>query len=758
MPKERLSSDYSRFSKAELSFSYLHTNSTTHEFLFGALAEIVDNARDAGAKYLNIDVEKNDHLRGGNIIWFIDDGQGIGPTEVSDVIKFGRSSKRLHNLDSIGMYGNGLKSGSMRIANDVILLTKKDDTYSVILLSRTFLENEGLNEIVVAMPQFQVDSFRPYIPPSKSIDVHNHEVGVVLRYSPWKTLKDIEKQFHKIKGISGTAVAIYNLKLLNNGDTELDFKAVNNDILISSGNSWTESQTDNIDKEELLRFRVKALKDLESAQNDLKCIENLLREINSKISDLNKKTDKSLKELNVEINKEKLRASQVADEAKEKRIICQNLEKAVRQTKVISFIYGMKIENRYQDGIFIYNCGRLIKMYQKYRPQSELSLHYGGIVGIVDIPYQILEPTHNKQDFADAKEFKMLQKALSDGLIQYYKDMNFDTNDIEDFWISFGYKRNKQSWTIAPDPNLAKKRCLSVPKRIQCHDCFKWRIIPYGKFDDVRDDWRCRNHSNKQLANCNKKDDPPAIVNGGNLKKQRIPTFDEIEEDYRRHQRKLAEENSHTDMILSDKREQCFERISRIRHHSSENDKEDLVNSNKLNKLIPKRRGDRQQYHDMDSFSATKKRKTKSSSIEDAEVDVVSGEVDDDTSENTKLASNFKKCLEYFRPPKWNQSAEDIKRLTVQDLIRFPHKEFIQTYDKSLKKKFEDMRLERDTTNNIFLSLINSVKDFLRVLCNDDEHFARLTNGIENYSNEQLGRHYMSLLEQYQQQIQVKHE
>ena len=32
---------YSGFRRAQLSLDYLHTNSTTHEFLFGALAEMV---------------------------------------------------------------------------------------------------------------------------------------------------------------------------------------------------------------------------------------------------------------------------------------------------------------------------------------------------------------------------------------------------------------------------------------------------------------------------------------------------------------------------------------------------------------------------------------------------------------------------------------------------------------------------------------------------------------------------------------------
>uniref|UniRef100_A0A0E9U4D4 Uncharacterized protein n=1 Tax=Anguilla anguilla TaxID=7936 RepID=A0A0E9U4D4_ANGAN len=36
-------SNYSSLNRAQLTFEYLHTNSTTHEFLFGALAELVDN-------------------------------------------------------------------------------------------------------------------------------------------------------------------------------------------------------------------------------------------------------------------------------------------------------------------------------------------------------------------------------------------------------------------------------------------------------------------------------------------------------------------------------------------------------------------------------------------------------------------------------------------------------------------------------------------------------------------------------------------
>jgi cobalamin biosynthesis Co2+ chelatase CbiK len=47
----------------------------------------------------------------------------------------------------------------------------------------------------------------------------------------------------------------------------------------------------------------------------------------------------------------------------------------------------------------------------------------GGIMGIVDIPYLVLEPTHNKQDFADNREYRHMLKAMGEHMEQYWKDI-----------------------------------------------------------------------------------------------------------------------------------------------------------------------------------------------------------------------------------------------------------------------------------------------------------------------------------------------
>jgi hypothetical protein len=45
----------------------------------------------------------------------------------------------------------------------------------------------------------------------------------------------------------------------------------------------------------------------------------------------------------------------------------------------------------------------------------------------------VLEPTHNKQDFADAKEYRHLLKALGEHMVQYWKDVGI-VQGITTFW------------------------------------------------------------------------------------------------------------------------------------------------------------------------------------------------------------------------------------------------------------------------------------------------------------------------------------
>ena len=47
-------------------------------------------------------------------------------------------------------------------------------------------------------------------------------------------------------------------------------------------------------------------------------------------------------------------------------------------------------------------------MYERVGPQLEGGSSGVGVIGVVNVPYLVLEPTHNKQDFADAKVWRLV--------------------------------------------------------------------------------------------------------------------------------------------------------------------------------------------------------------------------------------------------------------------------------------------------------------------------------------------------------------
>lgn len=54
----------------------------------------------------------------------------------------------------VGLYGNGFKSGSMRLGKDAIVFTKNGETMSVGLLSQTFLEVTKAEHVMVPIVTF----------------------------------------------------------------------------------------------------------------------------------------------------------------------------------------------------------------------------------------------------------------------------------------------------------------------------------------------------------------------------------------------------------------------------------------------------------------------------------------------------------------------------------------------------------------------------------------------------------------------------
>uniref|UniRef100_A0A673IA60 MORC family CW-type zinc finger protein 2A-like n=1 Tax=Sinocyclocheilus rhinocerous TaxID=307959 RepID=A0A673IA60_9TELE len=505
--------NYSSLNRAQLTFEYLHTNSTTHEFLFGALAELVDNSRDANATRIDIYTEKRPDLRGGFMLCFLDDGTGMDPSEATHVIQFGKSSKRFPESTHIGQYGNGLKSGSMRIGKDFILLTKKDDKLTCLFLSRTFHEEEGLDEVIVPLPSWDAKTQQPL---TQDTEKYATETELIFKYSPFKNEEQLFRQFKKIEGPSGTLVVVYNLKLMDNREPELDVETDHQDILMAGmlvegvkperrsfrayaavlyidprmrifiqGHKVRTKRLScclynpRMYKYTSTRFKTRAEQEVKKADHLSKLAEEKAREAESKARAVELK-------LGDDLSKE-ARLVQVC-------LIRVEAKLSLKEPKELNFIFGVNIERRDQDGMFVYNCSRLIKMYEKTGPQLEGGMACGGVVGVVDVPYLVLEPTHNKQDFADAKEYRHLLRAMGEYLAQYWKDIGIAQKGIVKFWDEFGYL--SANWNSAPSNELRfrRRRTMEIPVTIQCDKCLKWRTLPF-QMDAVDkrypDSWVC---------------------------------------------------------------------------------------------------------------------------------------------------------------------------------------------------------------------------------------------------------------------------
>uniref|UniRef100_A0A673IES7 MORC family CW-type zinc finger protein 2A-like n=1 Tax=Sinocyclocheilus rhinocerous TaxID=307959 RepID=A0A673IES7_9TELE len=468
-------------------------------------------------------------LRGGFMLCFLDDGTGMDPSEATHVIQFGKSSKRFPESTHIGQYGNGLKSGSMRIGKDFILLTKKDDKLTCLFLSRTFHEEEGLDEVIVPLPSWDAKTQQPL---TQDTEKYATETELIFKYSPFKNEEQLFRQFKKIEGPSGTLVVVYNLKLMDNREPELDVETDHQDILMAGmlvegvkperrsfrayaavlyidprmrifiqGHKVRTKRLScclynpRMYKYTSTRFKTRAEQEVKKADHLSKLAEEKAREAESKARAVELKLGDDLsKEARAALRKAQDSAVALRAEATRKQAIHASKQKALKEPKELNFIFGVNIERRDQDGMFVYNCSRLIKMYEKTGPQLEGGMACGGVVGVVDVPYLVLEPTHNKQDFADAKEYRHLLRAMGEYLAQYWKDIGIAQKGIVKFWDEFGYL--SANWNSAPSNELRfrRRRTMEIPVTIQCDKCLKWRTLPF-QMDAVDkrypDSWVC---------------------------------------------------------------------------------------------------------------------------------------------------------------------------------------------------------------------------------------------------------------------------
>ena len=150
---------------------------------------------------------------------------------------------------------------------------------------------------------------------------------------------------------------------------------------------------------------------------------------------------------------------------------------------------GFNVEDRWAQGVNIYNKGRLIKRWHGLEKihVNNTGSQFLGVVAVVEASH--LEPLQTKQDFANSPEyFKVLSWVREK--IQLYKKQQYieiahGGEGAGHFWSSLGFP------TIGRE---SRKKELKFGSQawIRCPGCKKYRSVPKGTDpDSYDDDWRC---------------------------------------------------------------------------------------------------------------------------------------------------------------------------------------------------------------------------------------------------------------------------
>ncbi|XP_045439739.1 MORC family CW-type zinc finger protein 1 [Pipistrellus kuhlii] len=491
--------------------------------------------------------------------------------EASDIIYFGTSKKRLSTLKFIGQYGNGLKSGSMRIGKDFILFTKKEETMTCVFFSQTFCEGEGLSEVVVPMPSWLTKTRESVTDDPQKLST---ELSIIYKYSPYKTEAELMRQFDLIYGKCGTLLVIYNLKLLLSGEPELDVKTDKEDILMAEAledfpERWSfRAYTSVLYFDPWMRIFIQAKK--VKTKHLYHCLYTprkylyITSSFKGAFKNEVKKAEEAVNIAELVLKDARIRVNQpdrtplsspakdalqkALEDVEAKRKILKEKQRQLKTARTLSLFFGVNIENRNHAGMFIYSNNRLIKMHEKVGPQLKLkSLLGAGVIGIVNIPLEIMEPSHNKQEFLNVQEYNHLLRVMGQFLVQYCKDTGISNRNLTLFWNESGYQNNKDTERSLESIQYQRRQAMAIPFIIQCDLCLKWRVLPPStdyEEKELLDIWICANNPNLSENSCHQVERLPSIPLGtmSTVSPSKNEKEKRLQESVRRYQDQLAEQ------------------------------------------------------------------------------------------------------------------------------------------------------------------------------------------------------------------------
>ncbi|VAI73652.1 unnamed protein product [Triticum turgidum subsp. durum] len=380
---------------------FLHSNATSHKWVFGAIAELLDNAVDEvqnGATYVKIDKMKYSPV-GEYSLMIQDDGGGMSPEYLRHCLSFGFSNKCTNS--SIGQYGNGFKTSTMRLGADAIIFSCRKAnrlTRSVGLLSYTFLKGTGCDDILVPVVDYEFDpSSRNFKRIMDRGEKHfSSNLSTLLRWSKFSTEDDLLNQFEDM-GCHGTKIVVFNLWLNDVDEMELDFTTDDEDIMMSGAPKIPEE-----------RAKVKRLNHMHIANRfrySLRVYASILylrlpQHFKVILCGRTVEPHHIIKDL---IYRECIKYRPQVGTSVQVDVITS-----------IGFLKGAPHLDIY--GFNVYHRNRLILPF--WAAGSERG-RGRGIAGVLEANF--IRPTHDKQDFEKTELFQRLETRLKDMTMEYWR-------------------------------------------------------------------------------------------------------------------------------------------------------------------------------------------------------------------------------------------------------------------------------------------------------------------------------------------------
>ncbi|KAM6140991.1 MORC family CW-type zinc finger protein 3 [Pterocles gutturalis] len=445
---------------------FLHTNSTSHTWPFSAIAELIDNAYDPDVSAKQIWIDKtviNDNI----CLTFTDNGNGMNSEKLHKMLSFGFSEKSVMNgRVPVGLYGNGFKSGSMRLGKDAIVFTKNGETMSVGLLSQTFLEVTKAEHVMVPIVTFNNHHILSTISELKVISdpaESKNSLKAILTHSLFSTEEKLLAELDAIMGKKGTRIIIWNLRRDKNEKTEFDFDKDKYDIRIPE--DLDETGKRGYKKQERLDQIVPESDYSLRAYCSILYLKPTMQIILRGQKVKTQLVSKSLAFIERDIYRPKF-----------------------LNAKTVRITFGFNCRNKDHYGIMMYHKNRLIKAYERVGCQLKANNMGVGVVGIIECNF--LKPTHNKQDFDYTNEYRLTIAALGEKL--------------NDYWNEMKTKKNEECPLALPVEEIQKQPDQTW---VQCDACLKWRKLPDG-IEHLPEKWYCSLNPDPQFRNCNVPEEP----------------------------------------------------------------------------------------------------------------------------------------------------------------------------------------------------------------------------------------------------------